>query len=146
MEHHSHFVFGTHPEHGVVATATAHILTRLSDWYLTREQFEQVPGTPGLYRLTGPEQDGPRRTRQAVHDLRAQGFAVYADYSLDPVSEPSAGAARQRPADPARPGLRRPLTPTAHHWGPTAGARPGTRRRGDSCAAGGEKPVTSGIR
>ncbi|WP_406401916.1 hypothetical protein [Streptomyces uncialis] len=89
MDHRSHFVFGTHPDHGFVATATAHTPIHLADWYLTRETFEQVSGTPGLYRLTRPEQDGSRRTRQAVHDLRAQGFAVYADYSLDPISEPS---------------------------------------------------------
>ncbi|MFD9715800.1 hypothetical protein [Streptomyces sp. NPDC059076] len=89
MDPSSHFVFGTHPDHGVVATATAHTPIHLADRYLAREQFEQVPGIPGLYRLTRPEQDGIRRTRQAVHDLRAQGFAVYADYSLDPVSEPS---------------------------------------------------------
>ena len=80
MDPSSHFVFGTHPQYGFVATATAHTPIHLADWYLTREQFERVPGTPGLYRLTHPEQDGARRTRQAVHDLRAQGFAVYADW------------------------------------------------------------------
>ncbi|MGW1974201.1 hypothetical protein [Streptomyces sp. NPDC001889] len=88
MDHPSHFVFGTHSEHGFAVTATAHTPIHLADWYLTREQFEQVPGTPGLYRLTRPDHDGARRTRQAVHDLRARGFAVYADYTLDPASEP----------------------------------------------------------
>ncbi|MGW5679750.1 hypothetical protein ACWEV4_32520 [Streptomyces sp. NPDC003860] len=88
MDHPSHFVFGTHPEHGFAVTATAHTPIHLADWYLTREQFEQVPGTPGLYRLTRPDHDGARRTRQAVHDLRAHGFAVSADYTLDPASGP----------------------------------------------------------
>ncbi|MFI6012527.1 hypothetical protein ACIBAG_27530 [Streptomyces sp. NPDC051243] len=58
---------------------TAH----LAEWFLTREQFEPVPGNPGLYRLAQPEQDGQRRARQAVGDLRRLGFQVQADYSLD---------------------------------------------------------------
>ncbi|WP_405889827.1 hypothetical protein OG427_07210 [Streptomyces sp. NBC_00133] len=66
----------------------------LANWYLTREQFEQVPGTPGLYRLTNPHEDGQRRTRQAVHDLRTHGYSVQADYSLDP-------ALTQSPPQPA---------------------------------------------
>lgn len=79
-----HFRFGAHPDHGFVAAATANIPAHLADWFLVREQFEPVPGTPGLYRLTHPEQDGIRRTRQAVHDLRRHGYEVQADYSLDP--------------------------------------------------------------
>ncbi|MEU5162306.1 hypothetical protein AB0G74_22245 [Streptomyces sp. NPDC020875] len=59
----------------------------LADWYLTREQFETVPDRPGFYRLTDPGRDGTRRARQAVHDLRVQGFTVHADYTLDPASE-----------------------------------------------------------
>ncbi|MFC9228405.1 hypothetical protein ACFTZI_05450 [Streptomyces decoyicus] len=79
-----HFRFGAHPDHGFVAAATANIPAHLADWFLVREQFEPVPGTPGLYRLTRPEQDGIRRTRQAVHDLRRHGYEVQADYALAP--------------------------------------------------------------
>ncbi|WP_435217573.1 hypothetical protein [Streptomyces sp. bgisy034] len=68
---------------------TAH----LAEWFLTREQFEPVPGNPGLYRLAQPEQDGQRRARQAVGDLRRLGFQVQADYSLDPARTPE----RDRP-------------------------------------------------
>ncbi|MDF3292414.1 hypothetical protein P3G67_24910 [Streptomyces sp. RB6PN23] len=60
----------------------------LAHWFLTREQFEPVPERPGVYRLTNPGQDGMRRTRQAIHDLRRHGYAVQADYSLDPVITP----------------------------------------------------------
>ncbi|MGW1194510.1 hypothetical protein ACWD4B_01425 [Streptomyces sp. NPDC002536] len=83
-----HFHFGTHPEHGFVATATATMPEQLAHWFLTREQFEPVPERPGMYRLTNPDQDGMRRTRQAVHDLRRHGYAVQADYSLDPALTP----------------------------------------------------------
>ncbi|MFD9069107.1 hypothetical protein [Streptomyces lasiicapitis] len=79
-----HFRFGAHPDHGFAAAATANIPAHLADWFLVREQFEPVPDIPGLYRLSNPEQDGIRRTRQAVHDLRRQGYEVQADYSLDP--------------------------------------------------------------
>lgn len=48
-----------------------------------------VADRPGLYRLTDPGRDGLRRARQAVHDLRAKGFTVHADYTLDPAPEPS---------------------------------------------------------
>jgi hypothetical protein len=48
-----------------------------------------VPDRPDLYRLTDPARDGLRRGRQAVHDLRAQGFTVQADYTLDPTPEHS---------------------------------------------------------
>ncbi|MGW3009607.1 hypothetical protein ACWC9R_12325 [Streptomyces sp. NPDC001219] len=67
-----------------MAAATANIPAHLADWFLVREQFEPIPGTPGLYRLTHPEHDGIRRTRQAVHDLRRHGYDVKADHSLDP--------------------------------------------------------------
>ncbi|MEU3599300.1 hypothetical protein ABZ714_11290 [Streptomyces sp. NPDC006798] len=142
MDHSSHFVFGTHPDHGFAATATAHTPLHLADWYLTRTQFEQVPGTPGLYRLTDPEHDGARRTRQAVHDLRAQGFAVYADYALDPASEPALPeqlvTARQtrlaRAAAARSPQLRTtaspsPLPVAAPVPGATAAVRPAGRSR-----------------
>ncbi|GGW04408.1 MULTISPECIES: hypothetical protein [Streptomyces] len=91
-----HFTFGDHEEHGLVASYTATMPARLAHWYLEREQFEPVPGEPGLYRLSEPERDGVRRTRQAVHDLRSVGFTVQADIRLDP--ELSAG-----PARPVRP-------------------------------------------
>ncbi|WP_078916235.1 hypothetical protein [Streptomyces viridochromogenes] len=71
-----------------MAAATANIPAHLADWFLVREQFEPVPGTPGLYRLTHPEQDGTRRTRQAVLDLRRLGYEVQADYALDPAHAP----------------------------------------------------------
>ncbi|MER5443128.1 hypothetical protein [Streptomyces sp. NPDC002790] len=79
-----------------MAAATANIPAHLANWYLVREQFEPVPDTPGLYRLTSPEKDGIRRTRQAVHDLRRHGYEVQADYRLDP----------GRSASPPRPALR----------------------------------------
>ncbi|MGW8670967.1 hypothetical protein [Streptomyces niveus] len=81
-----HFVLGTHPDHGFVAAAhtTAALPAHLADWFLTRVQFEPVPGDPGLYRLTDPGRDGRRRTRQAVNDLRRHGYTVHADIALDP--------------------------------------------------------------
>ncbi|QES03890.1 hypothetical protein DEJ43_28250 [Streptomyces venezuelae ATCC 10712] len=90
-----HFTFGRHPDHGFVASATAHTPPHLAHWYLTAEQFEPVPEQPGLYRLAMPEYDGVRRARQAVHDLRQRGFDVYADYTLDPSQ--SAGPPRVQP-------------------------------------------------
>ncbi|NGO48195.1 hypothetical protein [Streptomyces ureilyticus] len=83
-----------------MATATANIPAHLAHWFLIREQFEPVPDTPGLYRLTHPEQDGIRRTRQAVHDLRRHGYEVQADYALDPTRTPGP------PKPAARNGLR----------------------------------------
>ncbi|MFI6004985.1 hypothetical protein ACIA98_32035 [Streptomyces sp. NPDC051366] len=89
-----HFHFGLHPEHGVVARATAAITPHLADWYLQHERFEPVPGRPDLYRLAHPDQDLRRRARQTVHDLRRHGFTVQADLSLDP----AVTAAPPRPA------------------------------------------------
>lgn len=91
-----HFSFGDHTKHGFVASASASMPTSVAHWYLTRETFQPVPGEPGLYRLSEPERDGPRRTRQAVHNLRLQGCTVRADVRLDPAI--SAG-----PAEPNRP-------------------------------------------
>ncbi|MEU9369555.1 hypothetical protein AB0D71_33750 [Streptomyces avermitilis] len=71
-----------------MAAATANIPAHLADWFLVREQFEPIPETPGLYRLTHPQQDGVRRTRQAVLDLRRHGYEVQADYPLDPALTP----------------------------------------------------------
>ncbi|MFE9686767.1 hypothetical protein [Streptomyces sp. NPDC006285] len=79
----SHFAIGAHPQHGLVAAATSLTVTPpLAHWLLTREQFEPVPGTPGLFRLTDPERDGPRRAAQAAHSLRGLGYAVHTDYTL----------------------------------------------------------------
>ena len=78
-----HFRFRTDPEHGYIATAAPSFTPHLAEWLLVREQFEPVPFSPGLYRLTEPDRDGMRRTRQAVHDLRTLGYAVQADSTLD---------------------------------------------------------------
>lgn len=77
-----HFVFGSHPQHGYVAGFNSSLPAHLADWFLTRVQFEAVPGEPGLYQLTEPEHDGPRRTRQAAQALRAQGYAVHIDTDI----------------------------------------------------------------
>ncbi|MEV5878065.1 hypothetical protein AB0L75_28330 [Streptomyces sp. NPDC052101] len=97
-----HFHFGVHPEHGFVAAATANVPAHLAHWYLERVQFEPVPDTPGLYRLANPEQDGLRRARQAVQDLRVtlhrHGYTVGADYALEPAlaSPPAPPEARNQ--------------------------------------------------
>ncbi|MFF6783798.1 hypothetical protein [Streptomyces sp. NPDC012510] len=83
-----------------MAIATANIPPHLAQWFLAREQFEPVPDTPGLYRLAHPEQDGVRRTRQAVHDLRRLGYAVQAEPALDPARTPG----------PPQPAVRNGLT------------------------------------
>ncbi|MFE5162957.1 hypothetical protein ACFRNT_31520 [Streptomyces sp. NPDC056697] len=96
MDSGPHFAFGAHDTHGFVASFTPSMSAHLAHWYLEREQFEPVPGEPGLYRLSEPERDGPRRTRQAVHDLRRQGYTVQADIRLDPAVSAS-------PPHPVRP-------------------------------------------
>ncbi|MCP3821396.1 hypothetical protein NLX86_25860 [Streptomyces sp. A3M-1-3] len=96
MDPGTHFAFGTHEQHGFVAAFTSSMPAHLAHWFLVREQFEPVLGEPGLFRLTEPERDGPRRTRQAVHDLRRHGYAVHADVALDP-------AASASPPRPVRP-------------------------------------------
>lgn len=127
MQPGTHFAFGDHDEHGLVASFTATMPAHLAHWYLEREQFEPVPGEPGLYRLSEPGRDGPRRVRQAVHDLRRQGFTVQADIRLDPALSAS-------PPRPVRPnGLmerRARLAQAAAsrtrqlHPAPTTAARP----------------------
>ncbi|MFJ4572069.1 hypothetical protein ACIP4W_11655 [Streptomyces sp. NPDC088846] len=77
-----HFVFGSHPQHGFVAAFNPSLPAHLADWFLTRVQFEAVPDEPGLYQLTAPEHDGPRRTRQAAQSLRTQGYAVHVDTDI----------------------------------------------------------------
>ncbi|MFC9131379.1 hypothetical protein ACFT4A_31695 [Streptomyces sp. NPDC057099] len=91
-----HFTFGDHEEHSFVASFASSLPAHLAHWYLEREQFEPVPGNPGLYRLTEPGRDGIRRTRQTVHDLRRHGYTVQADIRLDP----SLPAGPPRPARP----------------------------------------------
>ncbi|MBN3933219.1 hypothetical protein IQ279_27060 [Streptomyces verrucosisporus] len=123
MEPGTHFVFGTHTDHGFVAAFTSSMPAHLAAWFLTREQFEPVLDTPGLFRLTEPERDGPRRTRQAVHDLRRHGYTVYADHALDP-------AVSSSPPRPARPnGLmerRSRLAQAAAGRSPQGGTAPTT--------------------
>ncbi|NUS85585.1 MAG: hypothetical protein HOY75_23355 [Streptomyces sp.] len=101
-----------------MAAATANIPAHLADWFLVREQFEPVPGTPGLYRLTNPEQDGIRRTRQAVHDLRRHGYEVRADYSLAP----------GRSASPPQPTVRNGLMERRNRIAQAAATRSPQRR------------------
>ncbi|NIY65600.1 hypothetical protein SMALB_3605 [Streptomyces malaysiensis] len=96
MDSRPHFAFGTHPQHGFVAAFTTSMPAHLAHWFLVREQFEPVSEQPGLFRLTDPERDGPRRTRQAIHDLRRHGYTVHADMRLDP----SLSAGPPRPARP----------------------------------------------
>ncbi|MFI7102754.1 hypothetical protein ACIBK8_25740 [Streptomyces sp. NPDC050161] len=91
MDPGTHFVFGTHPQHGFVASFTSHMPPHLADWFLVREQFEPVPDRPHLFRLTEPERDGPRRALQAARDLRHLGYIAHvdADVALAPVTSPA---------------------------------------------------------
>ncbi|MFJ2739671.1 hypothetical protein ACIO3O_08380 [Streptomyces sp. NPDC087440] len=82
MDPGTHFVFGTHKNHGIVAAFTPTVSSHLADWLLVREQFQPVPGETGLYRLTEPERDGIRRALQAAQDLRGLGYAVHTDADL----------------------------------------------------------------
>lgn len=150
MDPGTHFTFGTHEQHGFVAAFTSSMPAHLAHWFLVREQFEPVPGEPGLFRLTEPERDGPRRTRRAVHDLRRHGYVVHADVALDPVpraapprpSRPLGSAERrsrivqaaarrspQRSPVPAPPPAARPIppmpayAPTVHLAGPPSTGR-----------------------
>ncbi|MFJ5265518.1 hypothetical protein ACIQAC_34130 [Streptomyces sp. NPDC088387] len=97
MQPGTHFAFGDHEEYDVVASFTSALPAHIAHWYLEREQFEPVPGKPGLYRLSEPERDRVRRTRQAVHDLRRNGYTVQADTRLDP--DLSAGPAPPGPSN-----------------------------------------------
>ncbi|MFD4736065.1 hypothetical protein ACFWNQ_01670 [Streptomyces virginiae] len=115
-----HFHFGLHPEHGVVARATAAITPHLADWYLQHEQFEPVPGRPDLYRLARPNHDLRRRARQTVHDLRRHGFTVHADHSIDPAET----------ATPVSPAQRNNLTDRRARIAQAAASRPPQHRTG----------------
>ncbi|GLV88744.1 hypothetical protein Slala04_01980 [Streptomyces lavendulae subsp. lavendulae] len=46
-----------------------------------------------MYLLSTPGHDGVRRTREAVASLRASGYPVHADYSLDPANTTQAAPA-----------------------------------------------------
>ncbi|MFD7013918.1 hypothetical protein [Streptomyces sp. NPDC059928] len=122
MDPGTHFAFGTHDEHGFVASFTSSIPAHLAQWFLVREQFEPVLGEPGLFRLSEPERDGPRRTRQAVQDLRRQGYAVHADVALDPAASPS----------PSRPNLPNGLLERQSRLAKAAAGR--TTQRGPALA------------
>lgn len=89
----AHFLFGIHDEHGFVASFTSGIPAHIGAWYLTREQFEPVPDTPGLFRLVEPDRDGVRRARQAVKDLRRVGYQVRAEHALEPAGSGTSGQA-----------------------------------------------------
>ncbi|MFI8308755.1 hypothetical protein ACIF80_36195 [Streptomyces sp. NPDC085927] len=129
MDPDTHFIFGTHPQHGYVAAFASDFPSHLADWYLTRVQFEHVPGEPGLYRLTEPEHDGLRRTRQAAQDLHAQSFAVHVDADVAlaaanplPLLRPNGTAERRRHI--ARAAAGRSLQHSAAPTTAQASARP----------------------
>lgn len=101
------FVFGTHHQHGYAAAFAPDFSSHLAHWLLIRLQFEPVPQEPGLYRLTDPERDGARRTRQAAQDLRAQSYTVHVDADV--------AHAESGPPHPARQnGLAERRTRIAH--------------------------------
>ncbi|WP_327731458.1 hypothetical protein OG250_43260 [Streptomyces sp. NBC_00487] len=91
---------------------------------LVREQFEPVPFSPGLYRLTEPNRDGLRRTRQAIHDLRNLGYRVRDDSALDPTASNDLAERRSRIARAAavRPSRITALANAASHGPPPAAA------------------------
>ncbi|WP_405734831.1 hypothetical protein OG607_41185 [Streptomyces sp. NBC_01537] len=101
----------------------------LADWLLTREQFEPVPTNPGLYRLTNPDHDGERRTRQAVQDLRQHGYQVQADPAvLDPALTPVPRQPTMRGALlEHRSRVAQAATARSPQRGPTLTTTPGTR-------------------
>ncbi|MFJ3212719.1 hypothetical protein [Streptomyces flaveolus] len=132
MQPGTHFSFGDHKEYGFVASFSSSIPQHLAHWFLEREQFEPVPGEPGLYRLSEPERDGVRRTRQAVHDLRRRGYTVQADIRLNPglstgslrpvrphglqerrsrLAQAAAGRTTQRSTPPTTSSSARPIPP-----------------------------------
>lgn len=127
------FVFGTHPDHGFVAAASPELTPHLADWFLTRIQFEPVPGDPGLYRLTDPDQQGRRRSRQAVHALRRHGYTVHADISLDPAQS----------AGPPTPALPNGLSERRSRIAQAAG-RPSQQRPVPTTRAPSVRPLPSG--
>ncbi|KUM99314.1 hypothetical protein AQI95_39390 [Streptomyces yokosukanensis] len=131
MDPGTHFAFGTHPQHGFVASFTATMPAHLAHWFLSREQFEPIPDRPGLFRLTEPERDGPRRTRQAVRDLRAQGYSVSADMGLDP----------DAPADAPRPVRRHAVSDRRARIAQAAAMRSPQRRVAPTTTAPAARPI-----
>ncbi|WP_455358359.1 hypothetical protein [Streptomyces sp. SYSU K21746] len=81
MDPGTHFAFGTHKQHGFVAAFTSSMPGHLAHWFLVREQFEPVPGEPGLFRLTDvrlplrDSADGSGVHEPVLH-LQAAGLAV----------------------------------------------------------------------
>ncbi|MGW2721076.1 hypothetical protein [Streptomyces sp. NPDC001492] len=117
-----------------MAAAHPNIPAHLAHWYLEREQFEPVPHAPGLYRLTNPEQDGLRRARQAVHDLRValhhHGYTVGADYALDPALT----------SPPAPPEVRNRIVERRHRIAQAAATRSPQRATAPAAAPGPSLP------
>jgi hypothetical protein len=125
----THFAFATHETYGFVASFSPSIPRHLADWYLKSEQFDSVPGEPGLYRLSDPQRDGHRRTRQTVHDLRRKGYVIDADPTLDP----TVTADRQGLVTPSEPHERRtgpPGPPRAERHKVPSGPSPRRRSHG----------------
>ncbi|MFF9785099.1 hypothetical protein [Streptomyces nigrescens] len=85
MSHPSHVVMGRHPTYGYVAMNMQGLF--MTDHVLRAVQFHPVPGTL-FYALTDPSRDGDRRAAQAIASLRAAGYRVEADLSLDPHPPP----------------------------------------------------------
>ncbi|MGW4197085.1 hypothetical protein [Streptomyces sp. NPDC005004] len=124
----THFAFGTHRDHGLVAAYTPHIPEHLGHWFLERLQYEPVPGEPGLYRLTQPERDGVRRTHQAARALHTQGYTVHLDADVA-AAAPAARLARSQ-SSPDHTSHRPRATAAPSSWAeqaPTAAPR-GARR------------------
>ncbi|MFF4285670.1 hypothetical protein ACFY0R_10120 [Streptomyces sp. NPDC001633] len=85
MSHPSHVVIGRHPTYGYVAMNMQGLF--MTDHVLKSVQFHPVPGSR-FYALTDPIRDGDRRAAQAIASLRAAGYRVDADLSLDPHPPP----------------------------------------------------------
>ncbi|RSO21546.1 hypothetical protein DMH15_35210 [Streptomyces sp. WAC 06725] len=96
-----HVHFTIDPQYGFVAAPTDRFPAHLAHWYLVREQFVPVLEAPGLYQLTHQHQDGLRRTRQAVHDLRRR-WTVHADDVLNAAPHPAPSALTAHRSQAAR--------------------------------------------
>ncbi len=134
MDPATHFVFGTHDEHGFVVSANASMPAYLAHWFLVREQFEAVPDEPGLYRLTDPERDGPRRTLQAAQDLRHHGYAVHIDADI-----------ALTPANPPRPHRPKGLVERRNHIAQAAASQSPRRRTAPTTSPPTARPISPGL-
>lgn len=101
---------GRHPTFGYVAMNMQGLF--MTDHVLQAVDFHPVPGTL-FYALADPARDGDRRAGQAITSLRAAGYSVEADLSLDPHPPPHAPrlAYIQRPAQAQRPTTLERSTP-----------------------------------